>query len=72
MSPARLAYLGAGFNDEHREGMADYYDDIGNPEIARLYRHTHEELLRLCVYILARDRAVMDDAFDHLDEIFGT
>ena len=68
---ARLAYIDGKFNDAHREKMADYYD-IDQPELARIYRHTHEELLRICVYLQARQPGVMDDAFDYVDEIFGT
>ena len=68
---ARLAYIGGKFNDKHREKMADYYD-IDQPELARLYRHTHEELLRMCIYMVSRDAGLVDDAFDYVDEVFGT
>ena len=72
MSGARLAYVGGGFTPEHREAMADYYDDIENPEFARIYRHTHEELLRMCIYMVSRDPGLVDDAVDYIDEVFGT
>ena len=71
MSGARLAYVGGGFTDEHREAMAEFYD-ADQPEFARLYRHTHEELLRMCIYMVSRDPELVDDAFDYVDEVFGT
>ena len=67
----KIALVGGKFTAEHRENMAVHYDDQ-LPEFARLYRHTHEELLRLCIYMVSRDSKLVDDAFDYLDEVFGT
>ena len=67
----KLHLLGTSFTPEMRERMADSYDESDQPEMARIYRHTHEELLRMCVYMFCVNPDLIDDAFDYLDEVFG-